>query len=470
MSSTDRFFSPQPNVPGKGITASYGAVFWLLVVGIGIVAGLGGAAFMLLLRTVEHLLWSYHSGTFLDGVKSVSAGHRVLVVAAAGVVAGAGGLALRRLRSFGGGEVSEAVWLEDGQLALGPSTARGALSITIVAMGASLGREAAPQLFGAAAASRLCDRAGIPSWQRRLLVACGAGAGMAAVYNIPLGGALFALEVLLGTVTLPLVLPALATSVIATAVAWVYLPNRPTYIIPTYGISTRQVVWAVLVGPLAGVAAVGWVRLVSRVSRLRPSGRGRLFAPIVMLAALGGLSVVYPQLLGNGRSEVQLAVVGELGFGLLAILAVLKPLVTAGCLGSGASGGLFTPTLAFGVLLGGTLGHVWSLLWSGTPAGSYALIGGGAVLAASMAGPLAATVMILELAHGSITLIVPTLLAVTGATVVARVMGAPSIYSARLGEEEQVRRRQREAAAPGRPDLDGIVEQEAVSSQRAQRG
>ena len=116
-------------------------------------------------------------------------------------------------------------------------------------------------------ASRISEWAGLPRAQRRLLVACGAGAGMAAVYNLPLGGALFALEVLLGTVTLPLVLPALATSVIATAVAWIYLPIRPTYIIPTYGVTAAQVVWAVLVGPLAGLAAVGWVRLVARTSR-----------------------------------------------------------------------------------------------------------------------------------------------------------------------------------------------------------
>jgi H+/Cl- antiporter ClcA len=154
------------------------------------------------------------------------------------------------------------------------------------------------------------------------------------------------------------------------------------------------------------------------------------------------------------------------------VLTVLKPLFTASCLGSGAPGGLFTPTLAFGALFGGTLGHVWSLLWPGTPAGSYALVGGGAVLAASMQGPLAATVMIVELAHRSVTLMVPLLLAVTGATVVSRLIGAPSIYSARLGEPEQVRRRHQEAGDPGRPDLDGIVEQEAISeasSQRAQR-
>jgi chloride channel protein, CIC family len=120
---------------------------------------------------------------------------------------------------------------------------------------------------------------------------------------------------------------------------------------------------------------------------------------------------------------------------LLAVLMVLKPLVTAGCLGSGAPGGLFTPTLTFGVLFGGLLGHGWSVLWPGSPDGAYALIGGGAVLAASMQGPLAAVVMMLELAHHSDALMVPLLLAVASATIVSRRLGAPSIYSARLGEK-----------------------------------
>jgi len=131
---------------------------------------------------------------------------------------------------------------------------------------------------------------------------------------------------------------------------------------------------------------------------------------------------------------VQLALTGLLSAGLLFALTVLKPLVTAGCLGSGTPGGLFTPTLTFGVLFGGLLGHFWSQLWPGAAAGSYALIGGGAVLAASMQGPLAAVVLALELAHHTDPLMVPLLLAVVGATVVARLLGADSIYSARLSE------------------------------------
>jgi CIC family chloride channel protein len=432
--------TPQPNVPGRGIVASYGLRFWILVVLVGLGAGVGGAALMELLRAIQHLAWSYHSGDFLEGVKRTPSTQRVLVLLVGGVVAGAGALALARSGQLPAraqvGEVTEAIWLRGARLPLVGSVARGVQSIVIVALGASLGREAAPQLVGASLASAVSDWARLPEWQRRLLVASGAGAGMAAVYNVPLGGALFALEVLLGTLTLPLVLPALATSLIATAVAWVALPTSPTYKIPTYPIHASQVVWALIVGPIAGLAAIGWIRLIQRAHALRLTGWMRLAAPIAVFAALGALAIAYPQLLGNGKPVVQLALVGKLSVGLLAVLLVLKPLVTAACLGSGAPGGLFTPTLAYGVLLGGLLGEGWTQIWPGAPLGSYAIIGGAAVLGASMQGPLAAVVLLLELTHHADALMVPILLAVVEATVLARVLGTPSIYSARISVRE----------------------------------
>jgi H+/Cl- antiporter ClcA len=424
--------SPQPNVPGRGIVASYRPSFWALVAGIGLAAGLAGAALIALLRLVERAAWSYRTGSFVSVAEGTAALHHIVVLALAGVIAGAGMLALQRLGGAGGGEVSEALWLRAADLPLGSSVARGVLSIVTVGMGASLGREGAPQLAGAAFASRACERMGVPVWQRRLLVACGAGAGMAAVYNVPLGGALFALEVLLGTITLPLVLPALATTLIATATAWIVVPDEPTYHFPAYGVTASQIVWAALIGPLAGLAAVLWVRLVAGASALRPSGRGRLWAPIGVFTALGAVSIAYPQLLGNGLDIVQLSLAGQLSVGLVAVLLVLKPLATAACLGSGSPGGLFTPTLAYGVLVGGLLGHAWALLWPGSPTGSYALIGGAAVLAAAMQGPLAAIVLMIELTRHADALMVPMLIAIVPATVVARIARAPSIYSARL--------------------------------------
>jgi CIC family chloride channel protein len=431
-----RHSSPQPNVPGLGIVSGYQPRFWGLVVIIGTGAGLGGAALLVVLEAVEHASWSYHAGTLLDGVRSTGADHHIVVLLIAGVLAGVGGLLIKRVRGSGAGEISEALWLGDGHLAFWRSQARGLLSIVIVGMGASLGREAAPQFAGAALASSLSERAALPVWQRRLLVACGAGAGMAAVYNVPLGGALFALEVLLGTLALPLVLPALATSLIATAVAWLAVPDRPTYHLPIYGVSASQIAWAALIGPLAGLLAVGWVHVIARINALKPRRWGRVAAPIAIFTVLGAVSIAYPQLLGNGKDIVQLAFTDRLGIGLVAVLLVLKPLATAGCLGSGAPGGLFTPTLALGVLFGALLGHGWAVIWPGAALGSYAVISGTAVLAAAMQGPLAAIVLMLELTHTSEGLMVPMLLAVTEATIVARLLGAPSIYSARINAED----------------------------------
>ena len=430
-----RHFSYQPNVPGRGIVAGYSARFWGLVVTVGVAAGLGGAALTLLLNAVQYTAWNYSSGSFLGAVMSATAARHVVVLLAAGVIAGIGGLLIGRVRGSGAGEISEALWLGGGRLSFWRSQARGVLSIVIVGMGASLGREGAPQLSGAAVATVFSEWAKLPVWQRRLLVACGAGAGMAAVYNVPLGGALFAVEVLLGTLSLPVVLPAVAMSAIATVVAWVAVPSRPTYLVPVFGVKAAQIVWALIIGPLAGLVAVGWVRAIAAVNALKPRRWGRALAPIVIFTVLGVVSITYPQLLGNGKDTVALALTNQLAVGVLAVLLVLKPLATAACLGSGAPGGLFTPTLTFGVLFGDLLGHGWAAIWPGAAGGSYAIIGGAAVLAASMQGPVSAVVLILELTHTADGLMVPILLAVAEATIVARVLGAQTIYSARLTDD-----------------------------------
>ena len=130
---------------------------------------------------------------------------------------------------------------------------------------------------------------------------------------------------------------------------------------------------------------------------------------------------------------------GELGFrrsatpvALLVSLAVLKPLVTTLCLGSGMSGGLFTPVLSTGAAFGGVLGAPWSLRWPGVPSGAYAMIGAAALIGAAMQAPLSALVLLLELTHVAFGLVVPMTVAIVTATAVARWVDGYSIYSARL--------------------------------------
>jgi CIC family chloride channel protein len=427
-----RWFSYQPNVTGAGIIASYSRRFWILAVVLGIVAGVAAAALKALLNLAQRVGYGAAGHTFLQAARAAPAWRHFAALIAGGVIVIVGLRLLGRLPASGGTEVSEALWLRQGRLPFRASIARGVLSIVTVGLGVSLGREGAPQLAGAATASKLSDWAKLPLWQRRLLVASGAGAGFAAVYNVPLGGTLFALEVLLGTVALSLVLPALVICVTATAIAWITLGTGPTYEIPHYAVHASQIVWAVIVGPLIGLLGVAWAQLIAWATQVRPRRAGRYVAPVVVFSALAALSLPYPQLLGNGQDAVQLAVLGSVSIGVLAVLFALKPLVTAACLGSGSPGGLFTPTFAVGVLFAGVLGIAWTHIWHGAPAGSYTVIGGAAFLAAAMQAPLAGTVLVLELTRHFDALMVPTLIAVAEATIISRKLGAHSIYSARL--------------------------------------
>lgn len=173
-----------------------------------------------------------------------------------------------------------------------------------------------------------------------------------------------------------------------------------------------------------------------------------MVAPALVLGGLGLVSIWFPQLLGNGRDAAQLAFTGQLTVPLLIALVVLKPLATVLCVRSGTPGGLFTPSLAFGAMLGGLMGHAWSWLWPGTPSGLFALLGAGAVLAATTQGPISAIVLMMELTGRDRSFIVPMLLAVVAATLVSRTIEPRSIYDARLSDAEiKVRMKLREPPA-----------------------
>lgn len=304
------------------------------------------------------------------------------------------------------------------------------ISEIVIGMGASMGREAAPKLMGGVSGSVLATWARLSPAQRRLLVACGGGAGLAAVYNVPLGGALFTAEILCGTLALPVILPALACAWIATATAWLYLPESATYIdIPTYHFTMTLLVWALLVGPVIGLFSSGYIRLIGWVSHHRASGRRILVTLPLALGALGLIGIEYPQLFGNGKDMAHSVFLGEGGLALLFALFALKPLVTAVCLGGGAAGGLFTPTLSTGAVLGGFLGLAWSLAWPGSSIGAYAMVGAAAMIGGSMQAPLTALALVLELTHSGFQIMVPMMAATVTATAVARHIDGYSIYS-----------------------------------------
>lgn len=391
----------------------------------GVGAGLGGMLLALLLHAIQHVAYGYSvahvigTESFLSGVTGADPLRRLVVLTVCGIVAGGGWWALYR---YGRPLVSirRAVRAADPRMPFVSTTVHALLQIVTVALGSPLGREVAPREIGSQLAGRLAHRAGLTPDDCRLMVACGAGAGLAAVYNVPLGGAIFVLEVLLGTFELRALIVAVATSAIAAAVAWIGLGNEHQYTVPPFVLSTPLVAWSIVCGPLFGFAAYGFVRLTTRARANAPKD-GRL--PVLALlnfAAIGVLAMRFPQLLGNGKGPASLGFDGTLTIGLAAALLVLKVLIEAGSLRAGAEGGLLTPGLANGALLGVVLGGLWSLVWPGASIGGCALVGATAFLAASMQMPITAVVLLAEFTRADHDSLVPMLLAVAGSLVAYR--------------------------------------------------
>jgi H+/Cl- antiporter ClcA len=408
-------------MPALSARAVSGSRLLLACVLTGAAAGISGAALTLLLHVVQHVAFGYTEDTFLIGVERASAARRVSALAVGGAVSGLGWWLLRRR----GGDLSveHALARSDPRLP-GPRTLIDAvLQIFAVGAGASLGREGAPRQAGAAAGSWIGARLGLSVHRRRTLIACGAGAGLAAVYNVPLGGALFALEILLGSAAVTDVLAAVLSCSIATALAWTVLGDQPTYVVAQVPLNRSLLVWALLFGPLAGLTAHIFNALMAGARRRAPSRWRMPVAVVLAFTALGVAAGPFPQLLGNGKGPAQLAFDAGTSLPLLAVLVLLKPLATAACLGSGARGGLLTPALATGAMLGASAGGLWVHLWPAGSIAGFALIGAAAVLAATQQAPLTALILVLELTHTGVQLLVPMAIAVTVAVGTERLLG-----------------------------------------------
>ncbi|WP_212625425.1 chloride channel protein [Pseudomonas sp. PP3] len=399
--------------------------FILILTGIG--AGMTGMLLAMLLRVIQHVAYGYGFDdtmeSFLLGATNASDRRRILVLAACGSVAGIGWWAVHR---FGKPIVSvkKAIVLDAPEMPFGSTLVHALLQIVTVGMGSPLGREVAPREVGALIASEICKRADIAPSMRQVIIACGAGAGLAAVYNVPIGGAVFVLEVLLITFSWHVALMALTASVIGAGIAWIGLGAQEQYTIPHFSLSTNLIVFAILCGPLFGVAGYGFVRLTGRARANAVRGMKLVLFCFVNFAFIGCLAVWIPQILGNGKGPAELGFEGEVGLGVAAVLLVAKVFITTTTLRSGAEGGLLTPSLAIGALLATLIGYGWNSLWPGAPLGAIAIIGATAFLASSMSMPLSAIILVAEFTRIDHDFLVPVMLAVAGSVGASRLCTA----------------------------------------------
>jgi len=408
----------------------------LVAIAIGIGAGIGGIALTWLLRAVQRVAYAYPAGLvpFLDGVEAATHERRFVVMLICGLVVA---FAWRVLDRYGRPRVTAAHALEadDPKMPVITTSIHAALQIVTVALGSPLGREVAPREVGAAFGGWLAARAGLSIEQRRTMIACGAGAGLAAVYNVPVAGALFTMEVVLRTRDWRPLLAAIATSVVAAWIGRLGLGDVTQYAVHSFAVDASLILWSVVAGPLIGIAAFAFKRACDRV-RLpdRPHEWRIAIAAIVAFACIGVLAGSFPEVLGNGKNPAQLAFDGLFGSTPSAVLLIMKVAVVMMALAVGASGGLLTPSVACGALFATVLGSGWSLLWPGPASGAYALVGAAAFLAAAQSMPLTAIALLFELTHASPGFFVPIILAVAGATVCSR-LSARFVRPVRLRRE-----------------------------------
>lgn len=442
---------------------------------LGVIIGAGAGLLTLLLYGVEHVMLGYVEGSELPGPFGVPAVRRAISVTVGLTLAGIIWYFLRN-KTTKVPSVKKAVAGE--RMPVWQTLVHVVLQIGIVGSGASIGREVAPRELGAMLAQRFCDLfhiEGTDGIDRRMVVAVAAGAGLGGVYNAPLAGMFFAVEILLVDVTLEKVAFGLGMSAIAAFVA-ASIKGHHTF----YDITAMQpqstptlMLFAVLCGAACGVAGA-WFRKGSQWAESHQSHDKHILWQMPLAGLVTGLAaIVVPQVMGNGRAAAQLgfstfvpegsAAAGasqsassaaaspwnllagggnvsgsastavNAGFqlsqsniamllGVLALTFVAKALVTLMTIRSGASGGVLQPGIALGSTLGAMLGLIWILLFPADSVTACALIGAAALLSASQQAPLMAMCLVMELTEAPSAFFVPVGLAVAASSLVSKWM------------------------------------------------
>jgi H+/Cl- antiporter ClcA len=372
--------------------------FGCAIVIIGLLAGVAGAATTLLLHAVEHLTYHYTFGTLLTGVGGSSPVRRAIGPMVGGALAGCGWWILRRRTEVPG--LTETI-TSHRAIPRMPMSIDAGLQVLLVGSGASLGREGAPRQLAAALGDFGTTRLALTARDREILLACAAGAGLGAVYSVPLGGALFAARILLGTWHPRAVGTALITSSLAVAVASpvTHLEHALTW--PDAKLSYLFAFLALAIAPLAVAVGLAFNRVMAIA---RPTVQFKSWVLIPAIAAAGLLtgicSIWWPELPGNGRSILTVSLNSGLTLGAAAVILLLKPLLTALFLRAGAVGGMLTPALATGAAAGSVTTLVLNH-FAGTSIhiSAVSLMCAAGVLAITQRAPLFAALFVWELAR-----------------------------------------------------------------------
>ncbi len=404
----------------------------VLSVAIGLVAGLGAVAFRWLISAFQSF--------FIEGGADVLGfmGHYYIIL-----IPAAGGLLVgpliyyfaREAKGHGVPEVMEAVALRGGRIRPRVAIVKVLASSICIGSGGSVGREGPIVQIGSTFGSTIGQWLHLPEETMRVMVACGAAGGIAATFNAPIAGVLFALEIILGRVVTRRFGYVVISAVVADFLAQAFLGNARAFILPQFGVKSGwEFGFYVSLGILAGLVAQGFQRTLywfeDRFDSLRLPEQ---LKPVLGGLLVGAVGLYSLNLLGVGYGGITEALSGELAIGVLLVYLALKILATSFTLGSGGSGGIFAPSLFMGAMLGTSVGTMFGHFFPDitAPAGAYGIVGMAAVFAGAARAPFAAILIIFELT-GNYGVILPVMTAVVIAVLVSRAMSRESIYTLKL--------------------------------------
>lgn len=422
------------------LSETHSMLLWAVVVGF-----LGALVTIAFREAMAGLQWLVvgRSSSFVEMAESVPWYGRIALPALGGVVAG---LLLQLSSRFSAqgaaSDYMEAIAIGDGRIPIRQGLARSGSSLFTVASGGSIGREGSMVHLAAMCASFTGRLARLNPARLRLLVACGAAAGITAAYSAPIAGALFVSEIVLGSIAMESFGPLMVASVVSNITMRELTSYRPPYQMPPFPtIFGSEVLLFVVLGVIAGLAAPQFLRALQGAK----AGFARLSLPLPARLGLGGLivgtiSVWQPEVWGNGYSVVNSLLHHDWLWWMVLLLLFAKIAATAATTGSGGIGGVFTPTLFVGASLGLLFGHVSHLLLPNATSMpfAYAIVGMGAFLAGATQAPLMAILMIFEMTL-SYSVVLPLMLACVVAYFVARASGEHSMYEVTIHRNEHER-------------------------------
>jgi len=402
---------------------------------VGVAGGYGAVGFRHLINFIQSIAYG-SSAELLDVVKSISWYWRISIPAIGGLIVGPiVYFFAREAKGHGVPEVMYAVALKQGIIRMRIVFIKAFVSAVCIATGGSVGREGPIVQIGSAVGSTVGQLFNVSSNRMRTLVGCGAAAGIAATFNAPIAGSIFALEIILGEFEIASFSPIIISAVSATAISRHYLGDIPAFILPEYILhSPLEFPMYAILGIFCAVVAVAFTLFLYRAE----DAWNAIKFPEYLKAVIGGLmmgtlGLVFPQVLGVGYGAIDLALMIKLSWWFMALLVLFKILATSITIGSGGSGGIFAPSLFMGAMAGGAFGAVVNHFFPSVAVspGAYAVVGMGAVVAATTHGPLQAILIIFEMT-GDYKIILPLMITCIISCLVARRLCGESIYTFKL--------------------------------------